>query len=217
MKIILASTNKHKLDEIKHIFKLLALNSKILTKLSFHTLDEVLTTKLDICESGFSFKENAVIKALASFKALNEKFCVLSDDSGLCVRKLNDGPGIYSARFSEISSFAKDLPKSNQDHLNRQILIKELEEKNLTSSQAYFACALALVYKGKIYTSCGYLHGFVKTTEEGLNGFGYDSLFVASTSKTLATLSFEEKNKISHRFKACENLSIILKMLLKDE
>ncbi|HEB9341574.1 TPA: RdgB/HAM1 family non-canonical purine NTP pyrophosphatase [Campylobacter coli] len=199
MKILLATSNKHKVVELKEILK----------EFEIYAFDEILTV-FEIEENGNSFKENALIKARAVFNALNEnqknEFIVLSDDSGICVDVLGGKPGIYSARFS-----GKGDDKSNRDEL-----VKQMGALGFKTSKAHYVAAIALVSLEGEWTVHGTMHGHVISTERGENGFGYDSLFIPKGfDKTLAELSNDEKNQLSHRFKALELTRIVLKVLNK--
>ncbi|ECR6749789.1 RdgB/HAM1 family non-canonical purine NTP pyrophosphatase [Campylobacter coli] len=199
MKILLATSNKHKVVELKEILK----------EFEIYAFDEILTV-FEIEENGNSFKENALIKARAVFNALNEnqknEFIVLSDDSGICVDVLGGKPGIYSARFS-----GKGDDKSNRDEL-----VKQMGALDFEKSKAHYVAAIALVSLEGEWTVRGTMHGHVINTERGENGFGYDSLFIPKGfDKTLAELSNDEKNQLSHRFKALELARIVLKVLNK--
>ncbi|MBC5857915.1 RdgB/HAM1 family non-canonical purine NTP pyrophosphatase [Campylobacter jejuni] len=199
MKIILATSNKHKVLELK----------KNLKDFEIYAFDEVLTP-FEIEENGKTFKENALIKARAVFNALDEKqkkdFIALSDDSGICVDILEGNPGIYSARFS-----GKGDDKSNRDKL-----VSEMVKKGFKQSRAHYVAAIAMVGLMGEFSTHGTIHGQVIDTEKGQNGFGYDSLFIPKGfDKTLAQLSVDKKNNISHRFKALELAKIILKILNK--
>ncbi|HEH5120602.1 TPA: RdgB/HAM1 family non-canonical purine NTP pyrophosphatase [Campylobacter coli] len=199
MKILLATSNKHKVVELKEILK----------EFKIYAFDEILTV-FEIEENGNSFKENALIKARAVFNALNEnqknEFIVLSDDSGICVDVLGGKPGIYSARFS-----GKGDDKSNRDEL-----VKQMGALGFKTSKAHYVAAIALVSLEGEWTVHGTMHGHVISTERGENGFGYDSLFIPKGfDKTLAELSNDEKNQLSHRFKALELARIVLKVLNK--
>ncbi|EAK0878045.1 RdgB/HAM1 family non-canonical purine NTP pyrophosphatase [Campylobacter coli] len=199
MKILLATSNKHKVVELKEILK----------EFKIYAFDEILTV-FEIEENGNSFKENALIKARAVFNALNEnqknEFIVLSDDSGICVDVLGGKPGIYSARFS-----GKGDDKSNRDEL-----VKQMGALGFKTSKAHYVAAIALVSLEGEWTVHGTMHGHVISTERGENGFGYDSLFIPKGfDKTLAELSNDERNQLSHRFKALELARIVLKVLNK--
>ena len=193
-KIIIASSNHGKIKEFK----------ALLQGFELFSLDEFF--KGEIEENGLSFKENALIKARAIYNSLEQKdkkeFIVLSDDSGLCVEALAFRPGIFSARFSG----------QKDDGLNRKKLLDELSALKISKSKAYFKSVIALCsFYGECFTN-GLLRGYVIDKELGENGFGYDCLFVPNSyDKTLAQLSFEEKNLISHRKKALENMEFLLR------
>lgn len=177
-KIAVASGNKGKIAEIKSIFTGVEI-------LSMHEMgfDE------EIEETGKSFKENAKIKAEAVAKALNVP--ALSDDSGLCVESLHGAPGIYSARFS-----------GEGDKANRDLLLKRLE--NVAHRKAYFESAVCLCLPdGKTYFGQGRTYGKILHEEIGTNGFGYDCLFYSDDlKKSFGLATDEEKNSVSHRYRA---------------
>lgn len=186
MKIIFASSNKHKLKEIKNL----------LNSFEVYAFDEVLKP-FEIEEIGTSFKENALIKSKAVFEALNAKqraeFVVLSDDSGLSVAALDNKPGIHSARFSA----------QGDDESNKAKLIKELQKLDLKESKAHYTACIALSSNLGEFYSHGFLHGRVIDTQRGQNGFGYDSLFIPDGfTQTLGELDEDIKQAISHRTKA---------------
>lgn len=201
MKILLATSNKHKVLELKELLK----------EFEIYAFDEILKP-FEIEENGKSFKENALIKARAVFNALDERrkneFIVLSDDSGICVDILEGKPGIYSARFS-----GKGDDKSNRDKL-----VEEMAKKGFKESKAHYVAAIAMVGLKGEFSTHGSMYGRVIDREKGKNGFGYDSLFIPKGfDKTLAQLSHDEKNQISHRFKALKLAKMILKILNKGE
>lgn len=187
MKIILASHNANKVREIKSILKDHDIVS--LADLGF---------KDDIEENGKTFEENAYIKAKYIYDIY--KLPVIADDSGLCVDVLDGAPGVYSHRYaSELCD----------DSLNNALLMKNMEGKE--NRKAHFTCAICY-YDGKttLY-AVGICNGEIATSPKGENGFGYDPYFyIPSLNKNMAELSMEEKNKISHRRRALENLEVIL-------
>ena len=153
-----------------------------------------LITK-EIEETGKTFFENALIKAKTVAKALN--LDALADDSGLVVDALNGEPGVYSARYAG---------EHGNDSDNRKLLLKNLQ--NESNRKAKFVSSIIL-YK----TDDTYIEGYGETTgtilykEEGENGFGYDSLFKSDDlNVSFGVASFEDKNKVSHRFRALKNL-----------
>ncbi|MFI3329845.1 MAG: RdgB/HAM1 family non-canonical purine NTP pyrophosphatase, partial [bacterium] len=145
----------------------------------------------DIIEDGTTFKENALIKAKTVFEIYNKP--VLSDDSGLCVKALDNAPGIYSARYMNLDTFEEKMD---------YILSRLTEQRN-----AHFNCTLCLYTKDNQYYFEGILDGSIDYKQTGSNGFGYDPIFIPTGyDVSLANLSSETKNKISHRNNAIEKL-----------
>ena len=183
MKIILATQNLGKLKEFQQLSK-----GK---NFEFIPMPEDLKEMPE--ETGSTFKENAFIKA----KYVSEYFEMpaLADDSGLEVDALNGAPGIFSARYSSLRT---DL--SNSTKLLRDM--KGVEKENRT---ARFRCCLLGFHKGKTICSEGTLEGEVAESFKGDSGFGYDPIFlIPEYGLHLAEMKKEDKNKISHRFKAFE-------------
>lgn len=189
MKLIIASNNAHKIYEIKNI-----LSGKF---------DEILSLREagvdhETVEDGKTFLENALKKAreIADITGC----AALADDSGLCVNALGGEPGVYSARY------AGGNERHSTDAENNAFLLKNLEGSPDTS--AYFACFIALVYPdGREVIAEGYMYGRIIDTPRGESGFGYDPLFIPDgEERTVAELSDEEKNAISHRGNALRNL-----------
>lgn len=151
----------------------------------------------EIAETGTTFEENALIKARTLSGILNQT--VLSDDSGLQVDALRGDPGVYSARYAGLE---KD------DDANNAKLLESLTGVPLTKRTAQFHCTLALVSPGKEdLVVSGEVPGVILEKPRGENGFGYDPLFyVPELGKTMAEMSEEEKNKISHRALALQRL-----------
>lgn len=190
--LVVATGNKHKLQEIQAIFK----DVRVVSAREAGYLGNPE-------ETGATFEENAIIKARAAAEALN--LPALADDSGLCVAALGGAPGIYSARYAG---------GHGDDKKNREKLLAELgDEKNRA---AYFRSAAALCFPqsmgGKTVTATGDTHGRILTREEGENGFGYDCLFYSGDlCKSFGVASAEEKNAVSHRFRALTALKEKLK------
>ena len=186
MKLIIASNNKHKIKEIKAI-----LDGRFSEILSLREagIDH------ETVEDGSTFLENAEKKAkeIAEISGC----AALADDSGICVDALGGAPGIFSARFAG---------EHGNDEANNLLLIKKLEDKE--NRKAHYTCAVALVYPdGKRILTEGYMHGEIILTPRGNAGFGYDPLFVPTgESRTVAEMTDEEKNKISHRNAALVSL-----------
>lgn len=186
MKIVLGTRNQHKIKEIKKEFA--KINIEVVG------LDEYLENQ-DIeepIEDGTTFQENAIIKAKYYYDLV--KVPCLCDDSGLCVIPLNGEPGINSARYS-----------GGDDKDNRDFLRQNL--KGMFPAKAYFNCDL-IYYDGKeIISTNGKIYGEIIDEERGEDGFGYDCIFYYPPyEKTLSEISMEEKNKISHRGQAIEEM-----------
>ena len=192
MEIIIASNNKHKVEEFQALLK------------DFRVLPMgAVGCNLEVEENGKSFYENAKIKAKAVSNFLKGKnYIVLSDDSGLCVDLLGGRPGIYSARYSGMHG---------NDSENRKKLLEDL--KNCSNRSAHFQCDLVAIFPdGKEIHACGKAYGKILEQELGENGFGYDSLFFSKElKKTFAQATEQEKNSVSHRAKAVKNLLEFLK------
>jgi len=185
MKIVLASSNKHKVQEINDI--VLSYNFPFIIEFILPPAD------FDPIENGNTFEENSYIKAKAAWEL--SKTWVLADDSGLCIDALGGKPGIFSARYAE----------TPQKRIER-VLNELKEEKN---RNAYFTCAMTLINpKGNVeYKYQGICEGAIIDTPRGINGFGYDPIFLVNGyTKTMAELSEKEKNQISHRSVALRNV-----------
>ena len=189
--IVVASNNEHKIKEIKEIIK----NVKILTLKDINYFD-------DIEETGNTFLENALIKAKTVSEFLKEKgleYDVLSDDSGLCCEALNLAPGIYSARYAGDHDIVK----------NRKKLIKELNGKD---KRAFFNCVIVLYHiNGDYIYKDGKTYGKIIEEERGDTSFGYDPIFYSDElNKTFGEATSDEKNSVSHRKRALEQIIDVL-------
>lgn len=185
-RIIFASKNEGKVKEVRKILN--DLNVRIL---SLSDIDYTIVIE----ETGNSFEENAKLKAEVIFKEY--KLPVIADDSGLAVEHLNGQPGVYSARYAGLGA---------TDDQNNLKLLKNLE-KYPQPYKAKFVCAAVFYFGTEIFSSIGEVNGKIIKTPRGTNGFGYDPLFVPDGfNQTLAELDSEIKNKISHRFKAFDQL-----------
>lgn len=187
--LIVATKNKGKVREFQHAFAPLGLTVK-----SMFDYPELP----DVVEDGTTFAENALKKSRAVGEALG--LPVLSDDSGLCVDALDGKPGVYSARYAG---------EGAQDQENNLKLLSELERMKQGEdtgqpllSTARFVCALSLYdpSDGSELTAEGTVEGWITSEPAGAGGFGYDPLFyLPEYEKTMAELTLEEKQKISHR------------------
>lgn len=190
MKLIIASNNKHKVCEIKQI---LAGRFEQILSLSEAGVEH------ETVEDGKTFMENARKKAREIAQITGA--AALADDSGLCVNALGGAPGIYSARYAGESS------PELRDKANNDLLLKNL--KGADDRSAHFTCAIALVYPcGEEITAEGYMRGVIIDSPCGAGGFGYDPIFLPNGyDRTVAEMTEEEKNSISHRANA---LNILL-------
>lgn len=193
MKLIIASNNKHKIAEIK---KILAGKFDEILSLSEAGISH------ETVEDGTTFIENALKKAREICEISGE--CALADDSGICAHALNGEPGVYSARY------AGSYEANAADEANNALLLKNLEGK--ADRTAHYTAAIALVYPdGREVTAEGYMYGTLIEQGRGKGGFGYDPLFIPEgEERTVAELTPDEKNKISHRARA---LSALLEKL----
>ncbi len=182
--IILATNNKHKVNELKDI-----LDYQDIKSLQDLNLD------IEIIENGVTFEQNSLIKAQAIAKLYPDDI-IIADDSGICVDVLGGAPGVYSARFSNA--------KENTDYNNNLKLLKELE--NEENREAKFVCCICCVIPNKepLFFR-GELKGRVNTKLGTKEGFGYDPLFIVN-DKLVSDMTSEEKNKISHRAIALNKL-----------
>ena len=186
MKMIAATNNSHKLEEIRAILKDKGIE---VISLADAGLD------IEIEENGDSFMDNALIKAREVFRLTGE--AAIADDSGLEVDALKGQPGVKSARYSGESGTDKD--KKNNEKLKNA-----LKDVPADMRGARFCSAIAAVFpQGKEITAEGYVYGKIGYEEKGEHGFGYDPLFIVDGyDRTMAELDSEEKNRISHRANA---------------
>lgn len=184
MQILLATTNKGKIRELEELLKN--------TDIAIMSLSD-LPDYIEVAETGKTFAENAFIKARAVC-ALSQ-IVTLADDSGLEVDALDGAPGVYSARYA-------GEPKSDQRNIDK--LLKDLEGIPEEKRSARFRCCLAVVCPdGREYVTEGSVEGRILFAEKGNDGFGYDPVFyLPDMGKTMAELSLDQKNELSHRAKA---------------
>ena len=194
MKLVFATNNKHKLDEVRKIT-------------SRHPVEIVSLAEIncfdDIPETADTLEGNALQKAQAHY--IQEKFGLncFADDTGLEVEALNNAPGVYSARYAG---------PGHDSEANMKKLLHEMEGKE--NRKARFRTVIALVWNGKTYTFEGIVNGIITTTKRGENGFGYDPIFIPEGyEQTFAELGNDIKNQISHRAKAVEKLDEFLTQL----
>lgn len=191
MKVILASNNKHKLEEIK----------KILSPMGYEVVSQAEAgCTIDVEETGTTFEENASLKARAVYEMT--KTAVISDDSGLEVDYLNGAPGVYSHRYA--GENATDADRCAK-------LLSELSGVAEKDRTARFVCVLCFIDEnGKETVIRGTVEGIIGTEPRGENGFGYDPVFMYG-DRSFAEISGEEKNKVSHRADALRKFSETIK------
>ncbi len=188
MKILIATSNKGKIAEIQSLLSILPI--EVITPAD-------IGLSLEVAETGGTYLENALLKASAYCKASD--LPTLADDTGLEVAALNGIPGIHSARF------INDPNATDKDR--RSLLLSKLRTYELPW-KARFMCAAVLMFPGEAARhALGECLGEIIPDERGEHGFGYDAIFLVNgTNKTMAELSMEEKNEISHRAKAVKAL-----------
>ena len=183
MKFILATKNKGKIREFQECLNIPGLELLSLDDIGFNQ---------EIIEDGKTFEENSIIKAQTVYNQFH--IPVIADDSGLVIPALDGAPGIYSARYKGL----------DQARARRKEVLKDMEGK--TDRQAYFYCSLVMIDDSGIHQFNGQIDGMIGDKEKGTNGFGYDPIFYIDKETSLAMISDEEKNRISHRGKATEKL-----------
>lgn len=182
MKLILASKNKHKVEEFRRI--LLPLGWEILPQ-------DTICPDLEIEETGTTFAENAYLKAMGIYHVTG--LPTVADDSGLCVDALDGAPGVYSARYAGDGHNSAD---------NNEKLLREMENVPDEKRTARFVCAICVVFGEDDIVQCeGACEGAVAHRLHGENGFGYDPLFMVG-EHSFAELDGSAKDAISHRGRA---------------
>ena len=180
MRYIMATHNKDKIVEMSRILEPLGIEA---------VTDRDLGVELpEVEENGTTFAENAYLKAASAcaFTGLP----AIADDSGIVVDALNGAPGVYSARYGG---------EGLDDKGRNRLLLSELDGVPHEKRTAHYACAICCVFPdGRTITAEGEMHGVITTAERGEGGFGYDPLF-AIGEKTVAEMTAEEKDAISHR------------------
>ncbi len=191
-KIIFATSNEGKMDEIRAILQNLDVELLSLKDAGLHP---------DIIEDGITFEENAMIKARVVMELTGEM--VLADDSGLEVDFLDKAPGVYSARF---------MGENTSYEIKNQYIIDQLANAKGDERSARFVCAIACAFPdGEIITTRATIEGLIADKISGIHGFGYDPIFyVPEYDCTSAEMSPELKNQISHRGKALNAMKEII-------
>lgn len=197
MRIVLATSNKGKVREIKELLH---------DREIFPYTD--LMEGFEIIEDGDTFKENALIKARAVYRALrDDNAVVIADDSGISVDVLGGAPGIYSARYAGEGCSDKD---------NFDKLINAVKNAGHETSRAHYTAAIAIVSKEGESCVHGWMHGNVSIYPRGENGFGYDPIFTPTGyALSLGELDSDVKVGISHRSKALHLAKILIDQIKK--
>lgn len=192
--VIIATNNAHKVEEIETALSFKGWEFKTLKEAGIVSNPE---------ETGVTFEENARIKAQAAHKLSGK--ATLADDSGLIVDALDGAPGVYSSRYSGVEG---------DDAANNAKLLRELANVLENQRSARFACSLVFIDEdGSETVAEGFIEGSIGFEERGEGGFGYDPLFYPEQfngEKSLAEVTQEEKNSISHRGNALRNLKKVL-------
>ena len=197
MKLLAATGNPHKLEEIRRILS--------------HLGVEVLSPRdvginISVEENGDTFSQNAYLKAVAYHKASG--MAVIADDSGLCVDALGGRPGVHSARYQGEGS-------SYQVKINA--LLAELKDIPQDKRIARFVSSICCIMEnGRFITCDGFCEGYIGFSPSGAGGFGYDPIFYIG-NKSMAQLSDKEKDAVSHRGNALEIFAKLLKSVLEDK
>ncbi len=198
---VLATNNQHKKIELQQILK----EVNLLTPAD-------LGIDFDCEENGKSFLENSLLKARTLYGQTGK--AVIADDSGLCVTGLDGAPGIFSARYGSNGS-GPDLESSERNSflLSNMKHLKSPEER-----AAMFVCCMSVIVDDyRVYTVQETMKGYIAEEPFGAGGFGYDPVFfLPEYGKTVAELSDEEKNLISHRGRAAARMGLLLKGALDE-
>lgn len=188
MKIVFASNNKNKVQEIQN---------QVPESIQIVTLEEIGCFE-DIEETGTTLEENAIIKA----NYVTEKYDLpcFADDTGLEIEALNGEPGVYSARYAG---------EEKNSEANMQKVLENLN--GVSNRKAQFKTVIALNINNEQYLFTGTVEGEIRNEQKGTNGFGYDPIFEPEyLGKTFAEMTLEDKNKMSHRGRAVEKLITFL-------
>lgn len=188
-KLVFATHNDHKLMEVKEILKESGFQIESLNSLGFHD---------EIPETGATLQENADIKSSAIHHLL--KVNVFSDDSGLEVMALDMQPGVHTARYAGPQKDAHD---------NMDKLLEALKEES--DRRARFRTVICLILKGQKHFFEGIVNGYIAVAKRGEGGFGYDPVFLPEGyDMSFAEMHPDEKNKISHRYRAIQKMKTFL-------
>ena len=193
--IVIASHNEGKVKEIRSLLR--PLGFKIYSAKKFKINEPI--------ENGKTFSENSLIKSRNA--SLKSGIPAIADDSGLCILSLNNDPGIYSARWAGKSK--------NFDYAMQKIEKKMIKNKlfNKSSRRAFFCCALSIYFPNNDFRIFeGKKYGHIQFPASGINGFGYDPIFIPKGyKKTFGEMNFKYKERISHRSIAFKKMKRFLK------
>jgi XTP/dITP diphosphohydrolase len=194
-KLFIATNNKDKVLELQDLLKDTGIELVEPSQINL---------ELDVIEDGNTYTENASKKAIAFAHASN--LISLADDSGLEVDALSGAPGLYSARYS---------PKPGATDKDRRLyLLQNLQAKPRPWTARFHATIAIAIPNGQIHLTEGICEGEIIPEERGTGGFGYDPIFLlADLGQTMAELSMEEKNRLSHRAKAVKKAINILEKI----
>ena len=191
--IVVASSNKGKIREIKEIFK-------DYDVLSIKDMEDMLGKKIVVNENKDTFKDNALEKVRDLYEQVGKKYICIADDSGISIDVLNGFPGVHTARWMNAD-----------DHMKNLELLKRLENVPKNKRQCHYTTVIAIKGKeiDKIFEYT--LDGIISLNVRGNNGFGFDEIFELPNGKTLAEITMKEKLELSPRRKALDMVIEYLK------
>ena len=196
-KLLIATNNQGKIKELHELLDDMGIDLVTPTQIG---LD------LDVIEDGHTYAENAAKKAVAF--ATESGLISLADDSGLEVDALNGAPGLYSARYGSTDG------KKLSDAGRRAFLVTQLQDKSQPWTARFHATIAIAVPNGETHLAEGWCEGQMISEERGTGGFGYDPIFLLpELGRTMAELSPDEKNRLSHRARAVMNAKPVLRKL----
>ncbi len=187
MKLLLATQNKHKVEELSHLLEPYMID--VVSLLEYPEIGEIV-------EDGDTLEANALIKARAGFKHCG--LPTIADDTGLAVDALNGAPGVFAARYAGKNATYDDNVKK---------MLNEMSEVPEDQRHAQFQTAAVFFDGENSMTALGEVPGLITTERTGDSGFGYDPIFyIPEKKKTYAEMDLDEKNQLSHRKRAFTNL-----------
>lgn len=193
--IVVASSNKGKLKEIKEIFK-------DYDVLSLKEIEDKLGKEIIVNENQDTFVDNALEKVRDLYNQVGENYIFIADDSGISIDYLDGFPGVFTARWMNAD-----------DHTKNKELLKKLKVVNKEERKCHYTTVIALKCNNFEKTFLSVLDGVISNNTRGKNGFGFDEIFELENGLTLAEISMEDKLKISPRKNALKQLESFLKSL----